>query len=307
MLTVVSLGFVAKVLASEWSEVRDRLVHANPALLGGAFGVGALGMFVIAWVWGDALRVVGASRPRRLVVAWYFVGELGKYLPGAIWAAVGRGELARRDGVPWPQAYPSVALSLGGLYLAAALVAACLVPFDLSHRADAGWSLLVLLLVPAGLAVLHPRVLGWVRGRLRRVTGRPLRIEIPTWGASVALVLRYVPAWICIGASTWLVARAIVPDASLLRVVLATVLSWTAGFVTPTPSGAGVREGVFLASAGLPGGEGAAVAIASRLVFVVVDLLGAVAGAPIVRGRSVASTPVTSPGPPPHAARQEES
>lgn len=307
LLTIVCLAFVARALASEWSEVSDRIAHANPALLAAALAVGTLGMVAIAWVWGEAMRVLGASRPRKLVVAWYFVGEMGKYLPGAIWAAVGRGELARRDGVPRTQAYPSVVLSLAGLYMAAALLSACLVPFGLARGSDAEWSLVLLLLVPVGLAVLHPRVLGAMRARLTKLTKRELDVAIPPWTASVALVLSYVPAWLFIGASTWLVARALLPDASLARVMLATALSWTAGFMTPTPSGAGVREGVFVALAGLPAGEGAAVAVASRLVFVIVDVVGAAAGAPVARGRSAGRGPVASAGPEPFPADLEES
>ncbi len=307
VITVVCLALVARVLASEWSQVSDRLAHARVAPLVGAAVFGILGMFLIAWVWADVLAALGARRARRVVVAWYFVGEMGKYLPGAIWAAVGRGELARRDGIPTSQAYPSVVLSLAGLYLAAALVATALVPFDLAHRADAGAALLILLLVPIGLGALHPRILGWAVDRLRRVTGRTLDLEIPSWGTTVGLVLRYVPTWVCIGVSTWLVARALLPDANPTRVVLATVLSWTAGFLTPTPSGAGVREGVFVATAGLPGGEGAAVAIASRIIFVLVDVGGAAVGAPILRGRRTQAPPVTSAGPEPYPARQEES
>lgn len=307
LLTAVCLVFVARALASEWTEVRDRLAHADPTLLLASLAVGALGMTAIAWVWGDALRVLGAGRPRRLVVAWYFVGELGKYLPGAIWAAVGRGELARRDGVPRPQAYPSVVLSLAALYMAAAMVAAVLLPFGLAARADAGWALVLLALVPVGFVALHPRVLEAVRSRLVALTGRELPVEIPRWGTSIGLVLRYIPAWLFIGLSTWLMARALVPSASIVLVVLATALSWTAGFMTPTPSGAGVREGVFIALAGLPTAEGAAVAVASRLVFVIVDVAGAIVGLPVTRRRAAGPVPVASAGPEPFPEGQEES
>jgi hypothetical protein len=51
------------------------------------------------------------------------------------------------------------------------------------------------------------------------------------------------------------------------------------------PAGAGVREATFVALAGLSVGLAATVAVASRLVFVVVDVLGALALAPwAVRG-----------------------
>ena len=42
------------------------------------------------------------------------------------------------------------------------------------------------------------------------------------------------------------------------------------------PAGAGIREAVFVASAGMAGGVAATVAVASRLAFVLVDAAGLV-------------------------------
>lgn len=295
VLTVVCVGFIVRTMSSEWGRVHDKLVHASLAWVAASLGFGALGMAVVAWTWADAVRVAGGRMRRRQALSWYFVGELGKYLPGAIWAAVGRGELARRNGIPRTISYPSVGLSLIGLYLAAALTAAVLVPFDLAHQSHAGPALLLLLLVPVGLACLHPTFLGWLRDGASKITRKPLDVAIPAWRDTVTLVLRYVPAWAAISAATWCVARALPGvDAPVLRIALATVLSWAAGFVTPTPAGAGVRETVFIAVSGLATGPAVAVAVASRLVFVLVDVGGALLGLPGSRPRARTSVSVSS-------------
>lgn len=281
VLMVICAIFIAKTLANDWNEVSDKIAHASLGWL--AFGLiaSALGMLAIAVTWADALRVVGGKMTRRQAASWYFVGELGKYLPGAIWAAVGRGELARRNGIPRNRSYPSVAMSLIGLYLAAALLAAVLVPFDIANQTDSGPALLLLLLVPIGLGCLHPAVLGKVRDVAAKMVGKPIDVVLPTWGQTVGLMLRYVPAWIFIAAATWATAQALPGvDAPVIRIALATLLSWTAGFVTPTPAGAGVREAVFIAVSGLASGPAVAVAVASRLMFVLVDVGGALAGIP---------------------------
>ena len=103
-----------------------------------------------------------------------------------------------------------------------------------------------------------------------------------------------MPAWLFIWAATWCVARALLPDPPILRIGVATTLSWTAGFVAvPVPAGAGVREAVFVASSGLPGGIGATIAIGSRLVFLLADVLGVALTAPWHR---------QAPAPPPTVA-----
>ncbi|HSL59753.1 MAG TPA: lysylphosphatidylglycerol synthase domain-containing protein, partial [Acidimicrobiales bacterium] len=220
---------------------------------------------------------LGRTVPRGRVVRWYFLGELGKYLPGGVWTVVGRGELARRGGVDRTVAYGSVALSLVALYVAAAVVAAGLVPFDLARQADDPRPLLGVAVVLAVAAVaLRPATIEAGLGLARRVTGRPLAIAVPRGRETTLLVVRYVPSWLGIAVGTWAVARALDPDAPFARVALATVVSWIAGFVAvPVPAGGGIREAVFLAVAGLSGGVGAATAIAARILFVAVDAGGA--------------------------------
>jgi glycosyltransferase 2 family protein len=277
VLAVVCLGFVAATLVSQWSEVRDRIADAAPGWLVLAVLCAAAAMTWIAWCWEDALGLLGHRPGRRRVIAWYYSGEIGKYMPGAVWPIVGRGELARRGGVPASRAYPSVALSLATFYLAGLAVAAVLVPLDLAQQAESPVALALLLLLPLGLAALHPAILGRARRVVVRLSGRGGDVPLPEWRATAAVILRYVPAWLFIWAATWLVARALVPDPPILRIGIASTLSWAAGFAAvPVPAGAGIREAVFVASSGMAGGVAATVAVASRLAFVLVDAGGLV-------------------------------
>ena len=66
----------------------------------------------------------GAPAPWRRGLGWFFVGQLGKYVPGGIWPIVGQAELAARDGVTRSTAYRSTALSMVATLLGAAAVAA---------------------------------------------------------------------------------------------------------------------------------------------------------------------------------------
>lgn len=274
-------GFVLARMATQWSEVRDEVADASLGWIAAGFALAVCGMTWIAVGWRWTLALSGAPTDLRRTVAWYFGGEIGKYVPGGIWPVLGRGELARRGGMPRTRAYPSVGLSLVALYLAALMLAAVLVPLDLAEQTESPAALAMLVLLPIGLAALHHRVLGWVRDRVVRLTGYGADVAIPPWSATVRLVVSYVPAWLLITAATWCTARAVVPEPKFLQIGIATTLSWTAGFAAvPVPAGAGVREAVFAACAGLPLGFGAAVAIGSRLLFLVVDVLGAVVTGP---------------------------
>jgi len=280
VIAVAAGVFVARAISDQWTLVRSSIADARPEWLVAALLCAAAAMVTVALPWRTALRIVGAIADRASTVAWYFMGEIGKYVPGGIWPVVGRGELAYRGGVPRGAAYASVALSLGALYLAGTLAVAVLLPVHLGgdHLAAAVW---VLLLLPAGVAVLHPRPLGWLVDRAEKLLRRDLHIDVPPWSASMRLVARYLPSWWLIGTATWCVARAFDPDASWLAVAPAAIVSWIIGFVSvPVPGGIGVREAAFVAVVGtIPTGVRATVAVAARLCFIMVDAGGAALGA----------------------------
>ena len=290
-LAVALVGGAAAALAiaGRWGEARQAVAAARPGwLLAGAL-LAVMAMLGLARPWGRAMAVLGQPVDRWRAVAWYFVGELGKYVPGGVWTVVGRAEWARAGGVGAPVAYAGVALSLAAAYLAAAVVALALVPV----ATGAGLPLVVALVVPVGLGALHPRVAGSVLGLVERRRGRPLGVAPPPWSASLGLVLRYVPAWLALGASTWCVARSFEAAAPLGRVALAAVVAWVVGFLAaPVPGGLGVREAVFVGAAGLPVATGAATAVVARLLFMAVDAAGALVAGAVLRHRRGPLAPV---------------
>ena len=291
----VCAWFVGHRLADDWPAARHAMASASIGWLVVAVVLAAAGMTAIAFAWRAVLDELGHRRPLGLVVAWYFAGEIGKYVPGGVWPIVGRGELARRGDVPRTAAYSSVALSLGLLYLASGLVACALLPFALD--ALGGPLALVLLVPPLGVAALHPAVSGRVEAVAERVLRRPIGIRVPSFGEALALLLRYVPVWLLIGGATWSVARALDPHAGPARIVLATAVSWLAGFAAvPVPGGVGVREAVFVALAGHLGpGVAESTAVVARVIFVAVDSAGAALSARTAPRRRSSTAPAGEP------------
>lgn len=302
-LAALALAFVGRRLAGDWDEVTDALGDARPAWIAGAFLLAVAGMTAIAVPWRRALRLLGGDLPWGDTVARYYLGELGKYLPGGVWPVVGRGELARRAGVPRAGAYGSVALSLAALYLAAVFLAVAGLPFLLAGGEGdgdgAGRYVWVAALLPVGVVALHHRVIARALGLGERVLHRRLDVDVPRWRQSLALVACYAPSWLLIGTATWAVARGLGADAGWLDVAPAAVVSWIVGFMlVPVPGGVGVREAVFVAAAAsLDPGLAAAVALVARVLFVLSDALGAlVASAWLARHRPAATDPGDAPG-----------
>lgn len=293
VIGVLGAVFVARAIVREGDEVRNALANAEPVWLLAASVLGLAGMTGIGLPWRHAMRLVGGHMNRFQTLTWYFIGQLGKYVPGGLWPVVGRAELARRGGVGRPAAYGSVALSLGATYLAAVMVVGVFWPFDLvGGRRGAGAAAWILGLLPLGLALLHPAVAGRLLALVERLTRRRLAVVVPAWGDAVRLVGRHVPSWLAIGTATWCVARAFGAAPSWTNVVFAAVLSWVIGFVVvPVPGGLGVREAAFVAAAtSLPDGVGATTAVTARMIFMLVDAFGA-AGATLATRRRAGEAP----------------
>jgi uncharacterized membrane protein YbhN (UPF0104 family) len=229
------------------------------------------------------------AHPRLVdVTAWYFAGEMGKYLPGGIWPVVGRGELASRAGVSRSVAYGTTMLSLGLMVLGGLMLCAVLLPLAMAQEDVPRWVWLALLGLPIGLALLHPVVLGRVFDLLRRTTRGRVDLKPASWGRMVELAATSVPTWVLVGVASWLVTSGLGFEAPFLRIVFAATLAWVAGFLAvPVPAGAGIREIVFVATCGLGTTEATVVATVSRFLFILVDAVGGLIGLGWVRAERI--------------------
>lgn len=276
LVGVLGVAFIVRTLIGEWSHVQETVRQSDPASLIGAVALGAAGMTWVGVQWIAVLRALGSVEvPTARVLRAYFIGQLGKYVPGGVWPVVGRAELLVRSGASRRSAYPSVGLSMATTYLAAAILSAVVAPLALSEDGDRAWALLAL---PLGLLAIHPTVLGRLLAVSERLfaAGEPARV--PPWHTAIGLVVRHVPAWILISGATWTVAHAMGVDVGVATVAFATPLAWAAGLIAlPVPGGIGVREAVFVAmlSSTVDSATAVTVAVAARLMFIVVDLLAA--------------------------------
>jgi uncharacterized membrane protein YbhN (UPF0104 family) len=283
---VAGLAFVVARVVRDRDEIADALATARPGGLIVAFVAGLAAMTLLGANWIVILRAGRAHAPWRRGLGWFFVGQLGKYVPGGIWPIVGQAELATRDGVTRSTAYRSTALSMVATLLGAAAVAAAtgLVAPSGSRAIPA---LLALGVIVTLIALAAAPVRRLLHRLADRVTPRELRLPDGAWFAGI--VARYVPMWVLFAVMTVGSAHALGAslDAELVvTLIYAACLSWMAGFVIiGLPGGLGVREAVLISLLTGPLGAGVAVstALISRVVSIGVDLAGAAIAVPIAR------------------------
>jgi uncharacterized membrane protein YbhN (UPF0104 family) len=282
LIGLAGVAFVVRTLLTKRDEVGDAFSQLNGVTLIASLLLGLCAMTLIGFLWTRMLVTRGHHAPPRSAMSWYFAGQLGKYVPGGIWPIVGRAELAVRGGVPRPDAYAATGLSMVTTYLAAALTICLgsLLSWTYPLVGILGFAAFALGFLAFSNATLRTKVLTV----LNRVSPRASALTEPR--RLLILTVTHLPAWILMSLSTSVTASAFGADIGIMHMLFITSASWLAGFVVVgVPGGIGVRESVFTALAGtaLTPGVAVSLALASRVVFIAVDLLGALVAHLIAR------------------------
>jgi uncharacterized membrane protein YbhN (UPF0104 family) len=251
--------------------LEERSLHPGWLAVSGLLYV--LGLGLSAWFWFRLLRALGQRPSGLAAVRAYYVGHLGKYLPGKAWALIMRTTMIRgpavRLGVAGLTTFYEVFTTMaGGVLLAACLFASqAREPLtDLDWRAVRGlfssdllelpsldprlaMLLALAMLVPVGvplLPVVFNRLEYRLAGRVHDPDASPLPVT-RTVHLLEGLLLTAL-GWLVLGASFWATLRAVLGDVLpwswdiLGKVTAILALSYVAGFLIPVPGGLGARE-----------------------------------------------------------------
>jgi hypothetical protein len=211
------------------------------------------------------------------------VGQLGKYVPGAVWPVLAQMELGRDHDVPRRRSAGAVLIAIVVSLATGLIITGLTVPFVDSHRHPAVWWLIVP--VPFLAVLLDPRVL-WAC--LRRVPVTRISATLPPvlpGRSMIVAVVWAVAGWLCYGLHVAILAAAFDGHSSATIIIAATggyALAWATGLIAfVLPAGAGARDvTLVLALSGVVATNPAiAVAVVSRAVTTVCDLALAAAAA----------------------------
>lgn len=239
-------------------------------------GIGCSALF-----WHRLLGATGQNVSVPAALRAYYVGQLGKYVPGKAWALLLRCALVRGQGVRLGAAaattlYEVLTTMAAGVLLAVGLVIALVS----DSAAESGWPLLrylfhylfttgapkpaaldrsALLILASGLLVivglpLLPPLFNRVARRfssLRAMAGKaggPFTVPaVPTAALPQGLLITGV-GWLFLGASLWAALHAVLPHEIAWawdvwgRFTAYLAMAFVAGFVIMLPGGIGVRE-----------------------------------------------------------------
>ncbi|MFI9554002.1 YbhN family protein [Nonomuraea endophytica] len=260
----IALGFGTWAVASQWDAVAAGFAKLSWPMVAASLVAVVAALLGAMLTWRTLLADLGSPLPFRPAAKVFFVGQLGKYIPGAVWPVIAQMEMGRDLGVPRSRSAAAFFLMMPIQLATGLLVTLGTLGWD-----RYGWLLLAL---PVILVLLEPKVVNAVIGfGLRKLKREPLERPLTRRGMLTALGWA-LAGWTAYGVHLYFVA----PQTGLLFAIGAFALSWCLGILTfVVPAGAGVREVAMVAvlSPVMDRGSAIAVALVSRIVIIVGDLI----------------------------------
>jgi len=286
-LVVAAVAFCVYGLAAQRSQVTAALHELNWYSVAAAAGIALAGLGCMMFAWRSLLADLGSPLRLRQATTIMFVGQLGKYVPGMVWAFAAQIELAREHKIPRRRSATATAVSMAVTLATGLIVAALTLPLASRGAAEHYWW--VLACAPLILIGLYPPLLGEVLDRLLRLARQPpleRRISLPGLARAVAWTTL---GWACFCLQLWLLVADVTGRGVgvLLLSAGAYALAWSVGFVLIIfPSGVGPRELALIAALApvMSRGSALVIAIVSRLVMTIGDLAWAGLGLALGRG-----------------------
>lgn len=284
-IALITLAAVAYAVVHNWAEMSVQLGKISWSTFLWSTLAAGVGLWLTMIGWRTLLRDLGSDLHVAPASGVFFVGQLGKYLPGSLWSVLVQADIASHLRVPRRRTAITSLLALGLSLLTGLLVGLPAASY-LVTRTSSGFDWWLLLALPILAILCVPRLLNAVIARaLHMLKRQPLEHDL-----SAKAVLRavgiFVLVWIAFGVHTLLLARAVAGDATphpdlTTAAMTGYALSVSLGMLTVVlPAGLGAREGLLtlILSTAIPTPAAAAVAIMSRFIVTIVDVVAALGG-----------------------------
>lgn len=281
----IGLLLVAAVtwaVVRQWDAVRETITAIEVPLLLLSLLLAVVAMFCNVMSFNTILDALGTRVTPVEASRCYLVGQLGKYLPGSVWAFVLQMELSKRAGVPRVNGFTATIVTLGISITSALVVGLIGLPQLFDVGGIAPWVVLVLL--PLAILCTLPPVLTRILNLMLRVLRRRPMPRPLSWSHVGRAILWTSLAWVLFGTHFWLLTNGETASGATgwAQSLGVFALAMTAGSLAlVAPSGIGVREAIIIVALApfVPTGVALGLALASRLVLVVADILGAATAA----------------------------
>ncbi len=275
LLILIAIVYFAQKLSQGWDENLAILSHFDGALFLLALLILALAFPLLTVASKLSAELFQVNLSMRLSFQSYFYSQAGKYLPGGIWAYVGRVYLFNKQGINKKTAFSMTLMEV--LFLCVSgLFCFLMSAYFWQQRPDFILRLSIIAFIAFTLCTLFPFFSPFSSKLLSRfgfqfnLTFQPKKLAL--------ILLIYICFWQLVGLGFYVLMSALTQVSTNMIFILAGIypLAWIMGkLVFFMPAGIGVREGalLYLLVFFLNANQALWVSVVSRLWWIVAEAL----------------------------------
>ena len=275
-IVITIFCWLGRRLYIDVQRLKDYDWHIQPFWLGSSCIFLMLWWLALSIVWSLLIRRLRVRLSLRKGFKFWALSQLGSYLPGKLWYALGRAYLCAKENIEKSTTIASVLLEAALIVIAAGFVFLLALPFMMS---DHPVSLIPYLsVIPVGLLIIHPFPFGKVFNFLiRRLKGAEVEFSL-SYLQMLCFMGLYLTLWLLCGLAFFLFVNSIhrVGWDKFIPITGTFAAAWIVGFLSfIAPGGLGVREGVLsvLLASYIPAPIAIVVALLSRIWFITAQLV----------------------------------
>lgn len=286
VMLVLLLTFAVAAIVTNREGLLEALGETEPWAIAVAFVPGLLATTTSLGAWRSLLADFGSRLPWRAAARIFFLSQLGKYVPGSVWAILTQMELSRQHNVPKRSILMVGIVAIAVAVTSGLTMAVLMLPFAVPNAIARYWW--VLLVLPVLLSLLHPTVLNRCLGIAMKLMRREPLPSSPSWRGLGTTATFQFTTWLLLGVHAWILLIGLgAPAMEALPVAIGGyALAYAIGqMAIGFPAGAGVREAglTLVMSTVVPAPAALLLALLSRALLTLVDL--SMAGTQYVIGR----------------------
>lgn len=245
LLAIVILGFMVKEFVQNWNDIRPYLLHVKVDVLIIAIFCYAIAFLATGYNWAYLLWRIDGSVSKTEYLHIHMISALARYIPGGIWNILGKAYLCTQKGVEKSATTASMILEYVFQIISSGLFLLFFVPVLMKNLLTPVMTAFFLAAV-----ILVILLLPWAVRLGTKILGRVFKEDLSQMRLNnryiYQILVQYIAVWLFTGFGLIVLVAAFEKISGLqsLYLMLSYPISWVAGFLSPSPNGMGVREGV---------------------------------------------------------------
>lgn len=275
LLSVVIIYFLVKRMISAWGDIEIYLLQANWALVVLAVFVYAICFILTGYNWAYMQSLFDDTLLLREYLNIHMVSVFAKYIPGGFWNILGKAYMCTSCGISKSVTSTTIVMEYIYQILSSMLFLLFFLPVLFENFSSV---LLIMAIIIFIIVILALPFLIQLGIKILAKIFKETSIELCLSKQQIyGLLLRYIVVWIItgIGLTIWVMAFDGVSQKQIFYLVLTYPISWVIGFLSPSPNGLGVREGIlsFLLQGIFPSSLLVLVTVTSRVWTILGEVL----------------------------------